>query len=99
MLEEEKGHFTTPVFLGMNGHDISVGFPLESQVIKDAKELFKGEIDIEHTNLEGFWDAAKKYLDRDKMTVLTGETLVLKDRKMDIPFPGHNQRKNLLKTG
>ena len=33
MLEEEKGHFTTPVFLGMNGHDISVGFPRESEVI------------------------------------------------------------------
>ena len=42
MLEEEKGHFTTPVFLGMNGHEISVGFPLESQVITDAQELFKG---------------------------------------------------------
>ena len=40
MLEEEKGHFTTPVFLGMNGHDISVGFPKESEVIKDANTSY-----------------------------------------------------------
>jgi len=73
MLEEEKGHFTTPVFLGMNGHDISVGFPKESEVIKDANELFKGEIDFEHTNLEKFWEEALKYLDKDRMTVLKGE--------------------------
>ncbi len=73
MLEEEKGHFTTPVFLGMNGHDISVGYPKESQVIKDAQELFDGEIDIEHTNLKKFWEDAEKYLDKEKMTVLKGE--------------------------
>ena len=98
MLEEEKGHFTTPVFLGMNGHDISVGFPLESQVIKDAKELFKGEIDIEHTNLEGFWDAAKKYLDRDKMTVLTGERRsYLKTGKWTFLFPGTISARTYLK--
>ncbi len=73
MLEEEDGHFTTPVFLGMNGHDISVAFPRESEVIKDANEIFKGEIEFEHTNLEKFWEDASKYLDKDKMTVLKGE--------------------------
>lgn len=73
MLEEEKGHFTTPVFLGMNGHDISVAFPRESEVIKDANKMFGGEIEFEHTNLEKFWEDAGKYLDKDKMTLLKGE--------------------------
>lgn len=73
MLEEEKGHFTTPIFLGMNGHDISVAAPTDTAVIKKAKELFDGEIEIEHTDLEHFWDEAIGYLDKDKMTVLKGE--------------------------
>ena len=98
MLEEEKGHFTTPVFLGMNGHDISVAFPLESKVIKDAQEIFKGEIEIEHTNLEGFWNEAKKYLDRDKMTVLTGERRsYLKEGKWTFLFPGTISARTYLK--
>lgn len=98
MLEEEKGHFTTPVFLGMNGHDISVGFPRESEVIKDAKELFKGEIEIEHTNLEGFWKDAEKYLDKDKMTVLTGERRsYLKEGKWTYLFPGTISARTYLK--
>lgn len=98
MLEEEKGHFTTPVFLGMNGHDISVGFPRESEVIGDAKELFSGEIDIEHTNLEGFWKDAEKYLNRDKMTVLTGERRsYLKEGKWTYLFPGTISARTYLK--
>lgn len=98
MLEEEKGHFTTPVFLGMNGHDISVGFPLESKVIKDAKELFGDEIEIEHTNLEGFWKDAGKYLDQDKMTVLVGERRsYLKEGKWTYLFPGTISARTYLK--
>ncbi|MGN0179032.1 MAG: glycoside hydrolase family 38 C-terminal domain-containing protein [Monoglobaceae bacterium] len=98
MLEEEKGHFTTPVFLGMNGHDISVAFPRESEVIKDAKELFDGEIEIEHTDLEGFWRDAEKYLDKDKMTVLKGERRAyLKEGKWTYLFPGTISARTYLK--
>lgn len=98
MLEEEKGHFTTPVFLGMNGHDISVAFPRESEVIKDAKELFKGEIEIEHTDLETFWKDAEKYLDKDKMTVLKGERRsYLKQGKWTYLFPGTTSARTYLK--
>ena len=98
MLEEEKGHFTTPVFLGMNGHDISVAFPRESEVIKDAKELFKGEIEIEHTDLETFWKDAEKYLDKDKMTVLKGERRsYLKEGKWTYLFPGTISARTYLK--
>ncbi len=98
MLEEEKGHFTTPVFLGMNGHDISVGFPKESEVIRDANELFKGEMEIEHTNLEKFWEDASKYLDKDKMTVLTGERRsYLKEGKWTYLFPGTISARTYLK--
>lgn len=98
MLEEEKGHFTTPVFLGMNGHDISVGFPRESEVIKDAKEMFKGQLEIEHTNLEGFWKDAEAYMDKDKMTVLTGERRsYLKEGKWTYLFPGTISARTYLK--
>ncbi len=73
MLQEEKGHFTTPVFLAMDGHDISSPYPLESKVIKDAKEIFDGKYEIIHTDLDHFWQEAEKYLDRDKMVHLKGE--------------------------
>ncbi len=98
MLEEEKGHFTTPVFLGMDGHDISVAFPRESEIIRDAKKLFEGEIKIEHTNLEGFWKDAEKYLDQDKMTVLKGERRAyLKEGKWTYLFPGTISARTYLK--
>ncbi len=73
MVSREGEHFTTPVFLAMHGHDISVGHPLESTIIKDAGEFFKGKYSIEHTDLEGFWKAAEKFIDRKKLPVLTGE--------------------------
>lgn len=98
MLEEENGHFTTPVFLAMNGHDISVGFPKESEIIKDAKELFDGEMEIEHTNLEHFWKDAEQYLDKDNMTVLTGERRsYLKEGKWTYLFPGTISARTYLK--
>lgn len=98
MLKEEDGHFTTPVFLAMNGHDISVAFPRESEVIKDAKKAFDGEMEIEHTNLENFWKDAEKYLDRDKMTVLKGERRsYLKKGKWTYLFPGTISARTYLK--
>ncbi len=98
MLEEEKGHFTTPVFLGMNGHDISVGFPRESEIIKDAKELFDGEIEIEHTNLEKFWQDVEQYLDKSKMTVLEGERRAyLKEGKWTYLMPATISARTYLK--
>lgn len=99
MLQEEKGHFTTPVFLGMNGHDISVAFPRESEVIKDAKKIFAGELEIEHTNPEGFWKDAEKYLDKSKMTVLTGERRSPKKRQVDLFVPGDDKRAYIFETG
>ena len=98
MLKEEDGHFTTPVFLAMNGHDISVAFPRESEVIKDAKKAFDGEMEIEHTNLENFWKDAEKYLDRDIMTVLKGERRsYLKKGKWTYLFPGTISARTYLK--
>jgi len=98
MIECEGRHFTTPVFLAMHGYDISVAHPLESQIIKDAQELFKGELTIEHTDLEGFWAAAEKYLDRDKMTVLKGERRsYLKEGMWTYLFPGTVSARTYLK--
>lgn len=89
MLEAEKGHFTTPVFLAMNGHDISSPYPLESQIIKDAREKFDGKYEIAQTDLDGFWEEAEKYLDRDNMVHLKGERRnYLKKGKWTYLFPG-----------
>ena len=88
MLEEEKGHFTTPVFLAMNGHDISSPYPLESQIIKDAKEIFDGKYEIIQTDLDSFWAEAEKYLDKGKMVHLKGERRsYLKEGKWTYLFP------------
>lgn len=73
MVAAEGPHFTTEVFLAMHGHDISVGHPLESQVIEDAQKIFDGKYKIEHTNLEKYWEELEKHLDPDKMTLLKGE--------------------------
>ena len=98
MLEEEKGHFTTPIFLGMNGHDISVAAPSDTKLIKKAKELFDGEIEIEHTDLEHFWDEALSYLDKDKMTVLKGERRAyLKEGRWTYLMPNTTSSRTYLK--
>jgi hypothetical protein len=98
MVEREGSHFTTPVFLAMHGHDISVAHPLESQIIKDAQELFKGVYSIEHTDLEGFWFAAEKHLQHDKMTVLKGEKRsYLKQGMWTFLFPGTISTRTYLK--
>jgi len=73
MVEREGPHFTTEVFLAMNGHDISVAWPRESEVIQDARELLKGQYDIEHTDLEAYWEELEKHLDKDNLAVLRGE--------------------------
>ena len=98
MLEEEKGHFTTPIFLGMNGHDISVAFPLESKIISDAQKLLEGEIEVEHTDLESYWNEMKKFLDKSKMTMLSGERRAyLKEGKWTFLFPGTISARTYLK--
>jgi len=98
MIEREGRHFTTPVFLAMHGHDISAAHPLESQIIKDAKELLEGEYCIEHTDLEGFWDAVEKHLDHEKMTVLKGERRsYLKEGMWTFLFPGTISARTYLK--
>jgi len=73
MVAREGPHFTTPIFLAMDGYDISVAYPLESKIIEDAKQLLGEKYRIEHTNLEGFWTAAQKHLQMDKLPMLTGE--------------------------
>lgn len=89
MLKEEEGHFTTPIFLAMNGHDISSAYPLESRVIKDAREIFKDKYEIIHTDLDHFWAEAEKYLNRDSMVHLKGERRnYLKKGKWTYLFPG-----------
>lgn len=98
MLKEEHGHFTTPIFLAMNGHDISVACPTDTRLISKAKELFDGEIEIEHTDLEHFWNEAIPQFDKDNMTVLKGERRsYLKKGKWTYLFPSTVSSRTYLK--
>jgi mannosylglycerate hydrolase len=73
MVEAEGPHFTTPIFLAMHGHDISVAYPHESAIIKKAQEAVGEKYKIAHTNLEEYWKEVIQHLDRSQMTVLEGE--------------------------
>ncbi|MCY3020723.1 MAG: hypothetical protein NTW87_17030, partial [Planctomycetota bacterium] len=98
MLAREGPHFTTPVFLAMHGHDISVAHPLESKVIADAKQLLGRRYRIEHTSLEGFWAEAEKHLQRDKLPMLAGERRAyLKQGMWTFLLPGTISARTYLK--
>jgi len=73
MVETEGPHFTTEVFLAMQGHDISVPHPFEPKIIADAAEKLKCKFSIEHTDLESYWSELLKYLDVDSLPILKGE--------------------------
>ena len=73
MVALEGPHFTTEVFLAMNGHDASVPYPLESQIVADACQAVGDRWDIEHTDLEHYWDEVERHLDRSQLPVLVGE--------------------------
>jgi mannosylglycerate hydrolase len=98
MVAAEGPHFTTPVFLAMHGHDISVAHPLESQIIRDAQMAFAGTYTIEHTDLEGYWAELERHLDRDALPVLTGERRsYLKEGKWTYLFPATISARTYLK--
>ncbi len=98
MLKEEDGHFTTPIFLAMNGHDISVACPTDTKLIKTAKEQFKGEIEIEQADLEHFWDEAIPLFDKENMVRLEGERRsYLKKGKWTYLFPSTISARTYLK--
>ncbi len=89
MVQAEGPHFTTPVFLAMHGHDISVAHPLESQIIQDARQVLGKRYAIEHTDLEGYWNEAEKHLVLKKLPVLKGERRsYLKEGMWTYLFPG-----------
>ncbi len=73
MVQREGPHFTTPVFLAMHGHDISVAYPMEGRMVRDAAAALEGVYTIRHTDLEHYWDTLEQHLDPDTMTVLRGE--------------------------
>lgn len=97
MLDMEADHFTTPVFLAMNGHDISVAHPLETKVIKEANGIFNN-IDIKHASLEDFWNEAIPYLKKNNVPVLEGERRAyLKEGMWTYLFPGTISARTYLK--
>jgi hypothetical protein len=98
MVAEEGAHFTTNIFLAMNGHDISCAYPRESEVIADAKGIFAGKYDIEHTDLEKYWQEMEDVLDIASLPVLTGERRsYLKKGKWTFLFPGTISARTYLK--
>ena len=98
MIELEGPHFTTEVFLAMHGHDISVAHPLESEIIKDAREIFKGRYKIEHTDLESYWAEIEKHLKKETLPVLSGERRsYLKEGKWTYLLPASISARTYLK--
>ncbi len=98
MVKTEGKHFTSDVFLAMNGHDISVAYPLESHVIKRANELLFGKYEIRHTNLEEFWEESLKTIDKSKLKVLKGERRAyLKEGMWTFLFPSTISARTYLK--
>ena len=98
MIELEGPHFTTEVFLAMHGHDISAAHPLESEIIKDAQEIFKGKYKIEHTDLESYWAEIEKHLKKETLPVLSGERRsYLKEGKWTYLFPATISARTYLK--
>ena len=98
MIEREGPHFTTPVFLAMHGHDISVPHPLESQIIADAQELLSGRYDVRHADLESFWNDTEPYLAEQDLPVLHGERRsYLKQGMWTYLFPGTISARTYLK--
>ncbi len=98
MLEREAGHFTTDIFLAMMGHDISVAHPLETQIVKDAREIFAGVYDIKHTSLEEYWHELTAALDFERLQTLVGERRsYLKEGMWTFLFPGTISARTYLK--
>lgn len=98
MVKREGRHFTTDTFLAMNGHDISVAFPAETQIMKRAREVFSGTYEIEHTDLETFWENVIPKLDLKKLAVLKGERRsYLKEGMWTFLFPGTISTRTYLK--
>ncbi|MBO4734631.1 MAG: hypothetical protein J5662_09160, partial [Clostridia bacterium] len=99
MLKEEDGHFTTPIFLAMNGHDISVAAPSDTKLIKAVKDAFAGEIEVEQTDLEHFWNEATPYIDKnpDIKTLVGERRAYLKKGKWTYLLPGTISSRTYLK--
>ncbi len=98
MIECEGRHFTTDTFLAMNGHDISVPFPRESEIIRDAQEIFKGIYDIKQCDLEEYWKDILPQLSRETHPTLVGERRsYLKEGMWTTLFPGTISARTYLK--
>lgn len=98
MVKREGRHFTTDIFLAMNGHDISVAFPAEPQIMKKAQEELNGVYEIKQADLETFWDEVIPKLDLKKLAVLKGERRsYLKEGMWTFLFPGTISTRTYLK--
>ncbi|MBN1477637.1 hypothetical protein JXA47_12855 [Candidatus Sumerlaeota bacterium] len=72
MLALEAGDASTPLFLAMHGHDVSVAHPLDPEVVRLADEALP-DTRVFLSNLEDFMRRVGEELDRESAVVLTGE--------------------------
>lgn len=72
MIRVEGPYFTTPHFLAMHGHDISVPHPKETESYRDANKV-QSEWSVAHGDLMTYWEKVEKDVDRDALPVLKGE--------------------------
>ena len=98
MVTNEGGHFTTDIFLAMNGHDISGAYPLEAQQLADARRLLGDQYDIRGTDLNQYWQELEATLDRAALPVLKGERRsYLRQGMWTFLFPGTISARTSLK--
>ena len=98
MLEIEGPHYAGPIFLAMNGHDISFPHPLESTVNKDSENLLPG-IKIKHSDLEQYIERVKEKVDLKTLPILKGERRTnLKDGLWTYLLPGTLSARTPLKS-
>jgi mannosylglycerate hydrolase len=98
MVDTEGAHFTTPLFLAMHGHDISVAHPLETRIIADSQAALEDRFRISHTSLEEYWDELEGELDKPQLPVLLGERRAYLQKGMwTFLFPGTISARTYLK--
>jgi mannosylglycerate hydrolase len=73
LLEMEGPHFSTPYFLAMHGHDVSVAHPMDPQAVADANKG-QDKYKVVMSDLETYMDKVRDDLAKQKnVTRLHGE--------------------------
>lgn len=98
LLEMEAGHYASPYFLAMHGHDVSVAHPMDPRAVERANAL-QNRYRIVLSDLETYMDKVKAFLaGRDDVVRLHGERRMnLKEGYWTYLLPGTISARTYLK--